>query len=131
MTDAPWKIAIVMALLGSIVAVAAVIREIGPLRAKRLAETEDERENLWRSRSRMAGFAVVATVALIGVAVMAFALLFSEFRNMAMRGNTEINALSVALRLLSFGQYLLVLLTVVPTLHASWTMPPPIEEDER
>src|SRR5689334_6369221 len=98
-----WQMGMILGLLGALGAAAATISAIGPLRAKGLTETEDERENLWRSRSRMAGFAVVAIVALIGVLGMALALLFSDLRSMAVTGSIEINGLPVAMRLLSFG----------------------------
>jgi hypothetical protein len=129
-TDSSWKMSIALGLMGSFGAVAVAIREFGPLRTKALAETEDERENLWGSRSEMVGFAVVAIVAMIGVFGAALALLFFSLRNMTVTGSTKIDALPIAIGLIGFGQYLLLLLMVVPTLHASWTLPSPIEDEE-
>jgi hypothetical protein len=129
-TDRTWKMSMALALIGSLGALAAAIRQIGPLHAKPLSGTEDERENLWRSQSQMVGFAVVAIVALIGVLGVALALLFSSLRSMTVTGGIGVALLPVAIRLIGFGQYLLVLLIVVPTLHASWTLPPPIDDED-
>jgi hypothetical protein len=124
------EMSMTLGLLGSFGAVAVAIREIGPLRARALTESEDERENLWRNQSLMVGFAVVAIIALIGVFGLAFALLFGTLRNMAVTGGIAIDGIPTAIRLIGFGQYLLVLLMIVPTLHASWTLPPPISDED-
>lgn len=106
-----------------------VVREMGPLRSRRTDQTTDEREREWNNRSALMGFGVVAVIAMMGIGGTAVYLVTTSLHPTPAPQIVTIDPLPVAMRLMVLLQYLAVLLCVVPTLHASWTMPPPLEED--
>lgn len=127
--DASGVITGVLMTMGVLLSFGVVIREQGPLRSRPADQTTDEREREWSNRSALMGFAVVAVIAMMGIGGTAVYLVTTLLHPTPAPQIVTIDPLPVALRLLVLLQYLVLLLCVVPTLHASWTMPPPLDED--
>lgn len=117
-----------LSMFGMIESFAVVLQQIGPLKTKKSDESVDEREELWRTRSNLFGFAGVALVAWIGVVGFGGVVL-----GMALAGwslpSTNDPLLTIGFWLVAFALYLLILFITLPTLHASWTMPEIIEHE--
>ena len=90
----------------------------GPVKPYGAIEAVDEREQVVRSRSYLAGYSIMAVTAIVGLTLM-LVLSFQEEWN--------INQLRFGMIGLMF-----LLMTVcfsMPTAYASWTMPPPVGDD--
>lgn len=106
------------------------VREAGPLRARSPDDPGDERERDWYRQSNQTGFATVAIVAMIGVTAMGILMMLAQLPHLASPGIASVDPMIFGSRMMVFSAYLMQLLIIVPTLHASWTMPSPVEEDD-
>lgn len=121
---------IIGATYSMLIAAAVWVREAGPLRARSPDDPGDEREQEWYRQSNQMGFATVAIVAMIGVTAMGILMMLAQLPSLASPGITPVDPMVFGPRMMVFSAYLLQLLIIVPTLHASWTMPSPVEEDD-
>lgn len=115
---------------GMLISAAIWVREAGPLRARSPEDPGDEREQQWYRQSNQTGFATVAIVAMIGLTAMGILMILAQLPSLASPGTTPVDPMVFGQRMMIFSAYLLQLLIIVPTLHASWMMPSPVEEDD-
>lgn len=122
----PWVGLIAMAVPQSL---AVGIVQLGPMRPKNLlVEDVDEREQAWRSRSNMFSFGAIALVGWIGIMAIGGFAVWSGLMGWSIPA--PYSSLSVfGFWMITFANYLVVLLTTLPTLHASWTMPDIIDDE--
>lgn len=97
--------------------IAVMLPILGPLKPWGTPEIVDEFDRAMRTRAFLAGFASVATAAVLGIWLLT---------GMALLGNWPV--LTLILALLALSLYLMTLYSAVPTLHASWSTDP-IGED--
>lgn len=128
--DQPGSFGAIASLSSMLIIAAISVRETGPLRARSPDNPGDEREQEWHRQSNQTGFATVAIVAMIGVTAMGILMILAQLPSLASPGITPVDPWVFGPRMMVFSAYLLQLLIIVPTLHASWTMPPPDEEDD-
>jgi hypothetical protein len=117
-----------LSIIAMATAFAAGFSQIGPMRPKKADEVADEREQLWRARSYMFAFAAISLVALLGLAALAFYAMWSGLFGWTVK-SPHAPMVIFSIWLFSLAEYLLVLFGVLPTLHASWTMPEPVEDE--
>jgi len=105
-----------------------LVAQLGPMRPKDPMLDSDEREASWRIRSNLFAYGAVALVAWIGILAAGIVVLWSDLVQHPVLPSNQIPGL-VGYWLVAFACYLMVLFITLPTLHASWTMPEPIEDE--
>jgi hypothetical protein len=106
------------------ISLASITQLKGPLRPKHPLDSADEREEAWNRQASWAAFATVAIVAMIGIGALGLWLIGAVLLHW---GQPTIPGIGRVL--VSFALYLMVLLTTIPTLHASWSMPEIVEDE--
>ena len=105
-----------------------MMAQLGPMRPKDPLLDADEREASWRTRSNLFAYGAVALVAWIGILATGIIVLWSDLVQRSVLPAHHIPGL-LGYWLVAFACYLTVLFITLPTLHASWTMPEPIEDE--
>jgi len=107
-----------------------LLSQVGPMRPRDPMLDTDEREESWRTRSNLFAYGAVALVAWIGILVTGGVVLWSELVLQSVHPSRQIPGL-LGYWLVAFACYLLGLFIILPTLHASWTMPELIEDEPK
>ena len=108
----PWSVSFLSVLL----TFSMTLSMSGPLYEK----GQDERQSALRRDSYLAGFIAVAISALFGLLLIIGVLLLRDWSRIA-----------VAIQCASLLMVLMQIFVCVPTLYASWALPPPLKEEER
>jgi len=115
--------------LAGVQALSVNVTMLGPMRQKDLLrEDMDEREQSWRARSNLVAYATVGLLGWIGIAVMGGVAIWTGAEGWKMP-YFQSPLLTMGLWLMSLCQFLLIVFMLVPTLHASWTMPEIVEDE--
>jgi len=110
------------------VSMAGVLSWYGPMRTKQATEDIDEREAMWRCRSNLFAFGAVALVAWVGLIGLGFYAVWAGLAGWTVR-SPDSPLETFGAWLVDWATYVIVLFLVLPTLHASWTMPDIIEDE--
>ena len=121
-------ICICSSLSGTVIAISAGLSQIGPMRPMKPEESDDEREQLWRTRSYLFAFGAIGLVAFLGTFSLGGFALWSGLSGWRVRSPLP-PLETYGYWLVTLGEYLVALFAILPTLHASWTMPEIIEDE--
>jgi hypothetical protein len=125
----PNRAPLCSALVCILMANSLVISLTGPMRTRKPEEFYDEREELWRARSNVFAFMTIAFVAWLGILGLGGYALWAGLTGWPIK-STHAPLEIFGYWLMTLGNYVAVLFSLLPTLHASWTMPQLIPDGE-